>query len=302
MNIIHQPVLVKKIIENLPEKLNYFYDWTLGHWGHARQILKVKAWKIKKYIGVDRDKVILEKAKENLKEFGDKVVFILGTYDESLQVYKFASWQVYKFKQNPYLLYDWILLDLGVNIEHFKDPRRWFSIKQNWPLDMRFDINQNFTAKDLINTYNVWQFIEIFSKYWDFSPKFAEKIWETIIRERRKRKIETTFDLKEVLKTIWLNERKISVAFQCIRIQVNKELEYLEKFLEKFWQFLEKGWRCFIITYHSIEDRIVKNKFRQLKDKWICKLLNKHVIKPSWEEIKQNRAARSAKLRIIEKI
>lgn len=285
--VIHQPVLVKEILENLPNRLEYFYDWTLWHWWHAKAILMDRS-SIRKYIWVDRDPIILKKAKKNLDEFWKKVIFYQWTYDEKLE--------------NFWKKYDGMLLDLGVNMEHFKDPKRWFSIKQDWPLDMRFDINQKFTAADLVNNYDLDQFIWIFTKYWDFSEKLSEKIWKTIIDSRKKSKIQTTFQLKNILKGLGLNDKKISVVFQCIRIKVNNELDHLEKFLDKFVNWLNSWWRCFIITYHSIEDRLVKYKFKQLKSKWILNLVNKHVIKPSWEEVKKNRASRSAKLRIVEKI
>ena len=105
-----------------------------------------------------------------------------------------------------------------------------------------------------------------------------------------------------MLKQLWLSEKKIAVFFQVLRIEVNQELKILEEFLDKFYNFLSIGWRCLIITYHSIEDRLVKNVFKQLAARWDFKLVNKHVIRPSWQEIKQNRAARSAKLRVIEKV
>ena len=289
MNIYHIPVLAKEIVEFIPQNTEFFFDGTLWHWWHAEYILN-NIPTIKKYIGVDRDYKMLEKAKKRLEKFKDKIVFINDSY---------AS--INKISNQLNLKFDWILLDLWVNMEHFKDPSRWFSIKQDWPLDMRFDTNQNFTAEKLIKTYSLLQLAELFQKYWDFSEKYSKFIASEIISKRKKQDINTTFKLKNLLKNLWLNDKKISVIFQCLRIEVNQELKELEFFLEKFINFLNKWWRIFIITYHSVEDRLVKQKFKQLVDKWLGKLVNKHVIKPSWQEIKNNRAARSAKLRILEK-
>jgi 16S rRNA (cytosine1402-N4)-methyltransferase len=167
---------------------------------------------------------------------------------------------------------------------------------------MRFDPKQYFKAEDLVNTYTKSQLSEIFQKYGDFSPRFSEFIADAIISARKKKKIQTTFGLKQILKDIRLNERKISVIFQTIRIEVNQELKELEIFLQKFVDYLNLGGRVFIISYHSIEDRLVKTYLKQLAKENRLKIITKHVIKPDFEEIKKNRAARSAKLRIAEKI
>ena len=291
MDIKHIPILVNEILENIKSDYKIFFDGTLWHWWHARYILE-KFLNIQKYIWVDRDFSMLEKAKQNLKDFQDRVIFVNNTYSNIDKISK-NLWNI-KF--------DSILLDLGVNMEHFKDSSRWFSIKSDWPLDMRFDKNSNFTAQDLVNTYTLDQFVYIFTKYWDFSEKFAKFLAQNIIDSRKKEKIKTTFQLKDILKKSKLNEREISIVFQTIRIQVNDELWHLEKFLNKFEKYLNIWWRCYIITFHSIEDRIVKNYFRQLVKWGNFRLVNKHVIKPTWQEVQRNRASRSAKLRIIERI
>ncbi len=157
----------------------------------------------------------------------------------------------------------------------------------------------NFAYK-LIRTYSREQLKEIFEKYWDINEKYWYKIAEEIIRNRKKKYIETTFDFKEILLKFGLNEKKISVIFQAIRIEVNRELDELENFLWKVYKLLEKWWRCAIITFHSIEDRMVKNYFKKYESEWKVKLINKKTIKPSYLEIQKNKAASSAKLRIIE--
>jgi 16S rRNA (cytosine1402-N4)-methyltransferase len=157
-----------------------------------------------------------------------------------------------------------MLLDLGVNMEHFKDGERGFSIKQDAPLDMRFNKGHPTRAKDIVNTYTGDQLANILIKYGDYSPKSAEYLTKGIIEARKKHPIETTQQLKDILFDLRCNQKKIAVIFQVLRIETNKELEQLEIFLTTFGEQLTIGGRCAIITYHSIEDRITKNAFKSL--------------------------------------
>ncbi len=287
----HKPVLVNEILSFIKPEYETILDGTLGHGGHAKHIL-TKFSNIKKYIWVDRDKQILSKAQSNLTMFKDKIIFINTSYDNLEDIAK-QSW-IDKF--------DLMLLDLGVNMEHFKDWQRGFSIKQEGPLDMRFDINQDFDAKKLLHIYSKQKLIEILQKYGDFSSNLASKIAQAIIDARNKQPLATTLEFKNLLKSLGLSDKKIAVVFQVLRIEVNQELAKLENFLDKFTKWLKSGWRCLIISYHSIEDRIVKNKFKQLSKEWKLQILTKHTVKPSWQEIKSNKAARSAQLRVGELI
>lgn len=294
--VIHKPILTKEIYEHLPKNLSLYLDGTIGHWWHVDYILsKLENWKPDifdriKVIWIDRDSSMLEKAKQNIStKYITKIKFQNNSYTNSD-----------KILAELWLKADFILLDIGVNMEHFKDAERWFSIKKNWILDMRFDLKQEFNSYKLIKTYSKEKLKEIFQKYWDIDEKNSYKIADEILRIRNKKDIETTFDLKEILANIGLNERKISVIFQTIRIEVNKELDELENFLWKMLKLLNKGWRCAIITFHSIEDRIVKNHFKQYEAGWKIKLINKKVIKPNYIEKQKNKASKSAKLRIIE--
>ena len=175
MQQYHIPVLVNEVIQNLPQNTNFVFDWTLGHWGHAKYILDLK--NVKKYIGVDRDEKIFPKAKARLASY-NQVVFINDVYSN-----------IDKISQNLNISnYDVIFLDLWVNMEHFKDPNRGFSIKQNWPLDMRFSSNVKLTARDIIYNYSIDKLAEILNKYWDFSPKFAQKISSYIVSQRKKKR------------------------------------------------------------------------------------------------------------------
>lgn len=290
--IRHLPVLAEEIYLNLPSRLWYYFDWTLWHWWHVQYILD-KFLNIGntdiKVVWVDKDNDMLTKTKKLLSNYNNIVYFNESYYkiDSILSEARISN-------------VDFILLDLWVNLEHFKDSERWFSIKFDAELDMRFDRKQSFSAKDLIANYTLDQLKWLFIKYWDFPVTYAHIIAEGILKARQKKTILTTFQLKDLLRTLHLNEKKIAVIFQCIRIEVNSELQQLEEFLQKFPSFLSKWWRCSIITYHSIEDRIVKIAFKELSDTWKFRLVNKHVIKPTFREVQSNKAARSAKLRIIE--
>jgi 16S rRNA (cytosine1402-N4)-methyltransferase len=195
-----------------------------------------------------------------------------------------------------------MLLDLGVNMEHFKDGERGFSINTDAPLDMRFNKGNPLTAREIVNTYSSEKLAEILILYGDYSPKSAEYLAKAIVESRKKHPLETTQQLKEVLHTLHCNQKKIAVIFQVLRIETNKELQQLEIFLKTFGEPLKIGGRCAIMTYHSIEDRIVKNAFKALAEGGKFQLVNKKVIQPHYTEVQRNKAARSAKLRIIEKI
>lgn len=286
--IKHVPVLVTEIINNMPSDAKIIIDWTLGHWWHAEYILG--KFDITRLIGIDRDSNMLNKARELLNKYQNKISLIKWSYGDLDLI----------LKNDNVSSVDLLLLDLGVNMEHFKDHSRGFSIKGDWPLDMRFDKWQQFDAKKLISIYSRDQIITMMETYWDFRWEFVKHIADWIVRFRKTNRIETTNQLKCLLKSLNMSENKIAVMFQCIRIEVNNELDELRKFLYKFVDYLRHWGRCMIITYHSIEDRLVKQIFKELVDKWMFKLVNKHVIKPTYEEIKTNNASRSAKLRIIE--
>ncbi len=286
----HVPVLAEEIYQNLPDKLDKFLDWTVWHAWHCQYLISKLDNNKAFFVGVDRDQSMLSKADEYLSWYSWRYKLLNLSYSQLDEIVN-ESW---------FDTFDWILLDLWVNMDHFKLFDRWFSIKWEGKLDMRFDSNSNFTAYDLINTYSRSKLSEIFKKYWDFSDKFAEFIADTIISERKKQKhIYSTSQLVDLIKSVWLWNKKISVIFQCIRIEVNNELWHLEIFLDNFEKYISKWWKCYIITYHSIEDRIVKYKFKDLAASDNFELVNKKVIKPHYKEVLSNKASRSAKLRII---
>lgn len=280
----HVPVMCPEVLENLPKSLQTYMDGTLWQAWHCKMILQ-KFQNIN-VIAVDKDQNMIDISKENLKDFQDKVTFIHSSYKNLENI--LGNKKV-----------DLIFLDLGVNMQHFKDAKRWFSIKKNWPLDMRFDENQKITAKYVLKNYNKDQLKLILEKFGDFKWKLLQDISESICKN--KHKLNNTTDLVELMKTIWLSSKKIAVLFQVLRIEVNNELQELEDFLGKFGNYLNSWWRCLILTFHSIEDRMVKNYFKSLHNHWFVNITKK-VIFPSLSEIETNKASKSAKLRVIEKI
>ena len=291
----HIPVLANEIYENLPENRGKGFDWTFWHWGHAEFFLShekgKRSIKTIKIIGTDIDLNMINKAKELTKEYKDNIDILHSTYANIQSIAK-EHW-----------LFDYELLDLWVNLEHFKDWSRWFSIKTDAPLDMRFDQKENdMTAEKWLKTTKPEIIKAALEEYWDFSPKTSEYLTKLICEHRQKESLKTTFELKDFLISHHFNQKKVAVIFQVIRIMINKELDQLKIFLSEFPNTLKKGWRCFIITYHSVEDRITKNALKELAENWDFKLVNKKVIVPHYTEVQRNKAARSAKLRIIEKL
>jgi len=276
--------MANEVLQNIPSDAELVMDWTVGHGWHSWLILST--FPKVNVIAVDRDPDIIQVAKDKLAKRSTRVQFVTDSYKNLDKILGREK-------------VDGILLDLGVNMEHFKDPKRWFSIKYDWPLDMRFDITQPTTALYILKNYTFSQLEDIFQKYGDFHGVMLKQLIKKIISSRHQ--LSTTFSLKSILKEFGLSEKKIAVVFQVLRIETNKELEQLETFLQTFQDYLKPGGRCLIITYHSIEDRLVKNRFKEL-DKRGFAHLTKKVIFPTRDEIKKNKAARSAKLRILEKL
>ena len=291
----HIPVLAQEIYNHMPDHRTHSFDGTFGHGGHAQFFLSSESEKRPieslKIIGTDVDTAMIAKAQSLTVDFKDNISIIHSSYANIDKIAK-ELW-----------LFDFELLDLGVNLEHFKDGSRGFSIKTDAPLDMRFDQSKNpLTAKSWLQTVKSEELQTSLQNYGDFSPKTAEYLTKLICEQRKKSAFDTTFQLKDFLLTHHFNQKKIAIIFQVIRIMVNQELEQLENFLKVFPQTLNIGWRCAIITYHSIEDRITKLAFKKLDESWLFRLVNKKVIIPHYTEVQKNKAARSAKLRIIEKI
>ncbi len=283
----HFPVMLNEVLESIPMNCKIVVDWTLGHWWHSRAILE-KFPSVKKLFGFDLDPNILEETKNRLKDWKDKIEFIWSSY---VDIPKFL------WEQKA----DFILLDLWVNMEHFKDWERGFSLNYNSKLDMRFNNKNGKSAYDIINDYSEKELTRVFVDYAEFSISKAQEIAMIIIKERKNKKIETTFELKNLLNQVGLGQKASTVIFQAIRIETNKEIDNLKLMLDQLPNILSNWWRCGIITFHSLEDRIVKNYFKDLSKSGLFELVYKKAIPASYQEVLKNRASRSAKYRVIEK-
>jgi len=289
--LIHTPVLLKEVCEYIPLEAKLIVDCTLGHGGHAMALLSIA--KNAKLIGFDVDELMLKKAKERIENWKLKIEnwieYFHGNYADIVEV---LAWKKA----------DYILNDLGVNLEHFKDIDRGFSIRGDVTLDMRFDTSKGATATDILAKYSINQLQTMFETYADFSSPKALELAQHIVSTRKQKSIETTQEFKKILSDCGLGDPASVVIFQALRIETNGEMHNLQKFLAEFPKCLQLSWRCAIITYHSIEDRLVKIAFNALVDTWKYKLVIKKPIKPNYKEVAINRAARSAKLRILEKL
>lgn len=287
--IIHKPVMIKEVLSFIPENSNIVVDATLGEGGHTKAMLDLNL----EVHSFERDKNILEIAKKRLSDY-KKFYYYNNTYDKMID----------SLPKNIIGNVDFILYDLGVSMFHFKKAERGFSFNENNKLDMRLGINK-INAYEVINKYEKKDLERIFKEYGEI--KNYSKLAEIIIKERNKKNIETAKELENI---IFHNSDKskkygkinpATLIFQAIRIEVNDELNILKKSIENIKNILKKYGVIVIISYHSLEDRIVKRFFKdneKTKNKdGIFKLLNSKVLKSTNEEIKLNIASRSAKLR-----
>ena len=287
--IIHKPVMIKEVLSFIPENSNIVVDATLGEGGHTKAMLDLNL----EVHSFERDKNILEIAKKRFANY-KKFYYYNNTYDKMID----------SLPKNIIGNVDFILYDLGVSMFHFKKAERGFSFNENNKLDMRLGLNK-INAYEVINKYEKKDLERIFKEYGEI--KNYSKLAEIIIKERNKKNIETAKELENI---IFHNSDKskkygkinpATLIFQAIRIEVNDELNILKKSIENIKNILKKYGVVVIISYHSLEDRIVKRFFKdneKTKNKdGIFKLLNSKVLKPTNEEIKLNIASRSAKLR-----
>ena len=209
----HQPVLAKEVFENFPKQGKIYFDGTFWHGWHSEYLLThlpETQSKSLKVIACDIDENVQKKGLEFTKQWENQITPVLSSYAKVNEIAE---------KYGPF---DFILLDLGVNMEHFKDWERGFSIKTDADLDMRFNRENTITAKDIIRTYSIEQLSRIFSLYGDFPIKYANYLANGIIEARKKKEIKTTWELKEILTALKCNQKKIAVIFQTLRIETNK--------------------------------------------------------------------------------
>ena len=304
----HIPVLLKECIEGLQIKRNGIYvDGTLGGAGHSFEIAK-KLNNTGKLIGIDRDEDALVKAKEKLKKFNN-IVYIKDNHDNIKEILSNLNLEGV----------DGILLDLGVSSYQIDEESRGFSYIKNSPLDMRMDKTQDLTAEIVINTYPEEKLADIIYKYGE--EKFSRQIAKKICEYRKDKRIETTEELVRIIENSIPRQKQAGHpakrTFQAIRIEVNNEIEPLYNTVMNAIDSLNKGGRLCIITFHSLEDRAVKEAYIDSLGKCTCppdlpycicgnkpkgKIITKKPIVPSEKEMKENTRSKSAKLRIFEKI
>jgi len=291
----HKPVLLQEVLDHLqPEPNQCFIDGTVGQGGHTRAILMRALPEVPqsntRLLAIDRDVENLNIARKELSNFGKAVVFIHDSYANVK-----AHANVHQFTH-----VNGILLDLGFASSHVDDPIRGFSFRAEGPLDMRYDISKGMTAADIVNTWDEDELARIFRQYGE--EKQARGVAQAIIAERTQHKFSNTTELAVCVSRVVRSSGKIHPAtrvFQALRIAVNNELDELTRALPDFVDLLAPGGRFLVITFHSLEDRIVK---RFMNENAQLRVVTKHAIKPSKEEVKNNPRARSAKLRVAEKI
>lgn len=310
MEFNHVSVLLNECLEGLNIKENGIYvDGTLGGAGHSSEILK-RLSKEGRLIGIDQDTDALKAAKERLKDYSN-VTFVHSNFSNIENVLNNLNIDGV----------DGILMDLGVSSYQLDEGERGFSYMKDAPLDMRMNRENDFSAYNVVNEYSEEDLYRIIRDYGE--EKFAKRIASFIVENRQEKNIETTLELVEIIKNaIPAKARRegphpAKRTFQAIRIEVNSELSILNKTVEDGVEKLNKGGRMAIITFHSLEDRIVKNKFRDLavscrcpKEFPVCvcgekakvKIISRKAIEPTKEEVEINPRSRSAKLRVIEKL
>ncbi len=290
---MHIPVLLNEAIEYLnPKPDENFIDCTLGFGGHTKAILE-KTKPNGKVLGIEWDKDIFEQVK---KQNIEQLVLINDSYTNLKNI-------VQKENFSPV---SGILLDIGISSFHIDSSGRGFSFQKNEPLDMRFSESQSLPAKEIINKWPEQDLAEIFKEYGQ--ERFARSIARKIVETRFQQPIETTLGLVEIIRKSFPRSYKFGKAhfatrvFQALRIAVNGELENLKAALPQALEILEKGGKIVVISFHSLEDGIVKRFFKENSKNGILQILTKKPLMPALFEIKNNPKARSAKLRAAIKI
>ncbi|MFH1422697.1 MAG: 16S rRNA (cytosine(1402)-N(4))-methyltransferase RsmH [Planctomycetota bacterium] len=285
----HIPVMVKEVLDylNLSKNMNVL-DATIGEGGHSEEIIKVIEPN-GKLIGTDRDREILEVAKKRLSSYS-KVSLFNANFADISEVIQAAG------IENV----DAALFDLGASTYHFYAPDRGFSFDSEGPLDMRFNREEGETASELLYSLSEKEIEKILREYGEEVK--SRSIARSIYRNRKN--IKTTSDLKKIaLSATGYRKSRIHAAtktFQAFRIAVNNELENIHNALSTIWRYVKKGGRIVVISFHSLEDRVVKNTFKELKAEEKLKILTPKPLKPCESEIKVNRNSRSAMLRAAE--
>ncbi|MCD8209781.1 MAG: 16S rRNA (cytosine(1402)-N(4))-methyltransferase RsmH [Coprobacillus sp.] len=303
----HLPVLVEETISLLKVKPEGIYlDLTVGRGGHASRILESLTTGY--LIGVDQDEEAIKASSERLNHISKKFTLIKDNFVHVDTI----------LKELGTTSVDGVIMDLGVSSNQFDESERGFSYREDGPLDMRMDKDNPLSAREVVNTYSQERLTQIFKEYGE--EKYSSSIARNIVLEREKKPIESTLELVEIIKKSKPSKElskpghPAKQVFQALRIEVNDELNVLRETLEKVLPFLDSGGRLAVISFHSLEDRIVKQTFRkyavvqgdringpQINRDVDYRLINNKVITPSEEEVEANPRCKSAKLRVIER-
>ena len=312
MEFKHIPVMLNEVIDGLNIKPNGIYvDCTVGGGGHSSEI--AKRLKSGHLYCFDRDEDAIAKSSQVLDKYKDKVTLHKSNYKDAPRVLK-EEYGVEKI--------DGFLIDLGVSSYQIDEGERGFSFVNNGPLDMRMDRQQNIlTAKEIVNTFSYQELVRIFQVYGE--EEFARKIASNIVEKRQNKQIETTFELRDIIeealpkKIVFSRGGASKKVFQALRIFINEELDGLDKVLKSLVDMLSFSGRGTVLTFHSLEDRIVKNLFKLESTQCLCPpripkcicghkasvvLVNRKPIIASEQEQKENSRSTCAKLRVVEKI
>ena len=311
MEFKHISVLLDETIEELHIKPDGIYvDGTLGGGGHAYHVCQKLSEK-GRYIGIDQDADAIAASTKRLEPFKDKVTIVRDNYVNMPKVLHDLGIEHV----------DGILLDLGVSSFQLDEKERGFTYREDVPLDMRMDQRQEMTAKDLVNTYSEMELFRIIRDYGE--DRFAKNIAKHIVAARKEKPIETTFELNEIIKASIPAKVRATGGhpskrtYQAIRIELNRELDVLENSIDMMIDRLNPQGRLCIITFHSLEDRIVKARFRNNENPCTCppdfpvcvcgkkskgKVITRKPIVPGDEELNENQRSKSSKLRVFERI
>ena len=306
----HESVLAKEILQYLhPREDGLIVDGTLGNGGHTELILKNTAPGLR-VLGIDRDEQAIERAGKRLAPFRNRVTLIHGNFSDIKNILKKAN----------VMNVDGLLLDLGVSSPQLDSPERGFSFMRNGPLDMRMDSTQKTTAADLLVKLSDEELVLVIKEYGE--ERFAKRIVRAIRKAQEQNPITTTLQLSNIVSGVTHTPRPAKIhpatrTFQALRIAVNNELEHIKSALSDSLKVLSASARIMVISFHSLEDRIVKNFFKDEEKGCICpprlpvcacghktrlKIITRRPVTPASEEVKRNPRASSSKLRVAERV
>jgi 16S rRNA (cytosine1402-N4)-methyltransferase len=310
MITVHEPVLLREVLEYLnPQPNHNFIDCTIGGAGHAQAIL-AKTGPEGRLLGLDWDAEAIKRSVEILAKYSHRTILVNDNYINAKNI----------AYENQFYPITGILLDLGLSLDQLQSSGRGFSFQVDEPLDMRFSLGNDLTAGKILNHFSEKELIKIFQNYGE-EPD-ASRLAKAIVQVRTKEPIKKTLQLVNLIIQTKKSDRRrkihpATLVFQALRIAVNNELNNLKIALHDLLELLDSGGRCAVITFHSLEDRIVKNIFRQESKDCLCppdvpkcvcrhqarvKLITKKPVVPTTEEISRNFRSRSAKLRVVEKL